>query len=153
MIGEIQWAIALGCIDIIVATVTMARFRPAPHQDHLKHLKHQEIPEDMPEPFVDATLLHDIPIDWFSKRQNTVEATTYGSEFVADSTAVDQIGKKEQAAEFINFVYIDGKHNLADACTKHTLSCEWYELMKPLTFWHTRNDTLGSHQIDGSDKR
>eukprot|EP00957_Ditylum_brightwellii_P142061 10823221-Ditylum_brightwellii.AAC.1 len=70
----------------------------------------------MPEPqrkpvvtttFVDANLLHDaitgmsctriiylsnkIPIDWFSKRQNTVDTATCGSEFVAARTAVDQI--------------------------------------------------------------
>eukprot|EP00957_Ditylum_brightwellii_P097088 7393652-Ditylum_brightwellii.AAC.1 len=56
---------------------------------------------------VDANLLHDVitgrsctgiiylldknPIDWFSKRQNTVETATYGSEVVAVRTAVDQI--------------------------------------------------------------
>eukprot|EP00957_Ditylum_brightwellii_P101256 7715939-Ditylum_brightwellii.AAC.1 len=70
----------------------------------------------MPEPcgkpvmtttFADANLLHDVitgrsctgiihllnkpPIDWFSNRQNTVETATYGSEFVAARTAVDQI--------------------------------------------------------------
>eukprot|EP00957_Ditylum_brightwellii_P082583 6279303-Ditylum_brightwellii.AAC.1 len=39
MIGEIQWAVTLGHIDIVAATMTMARFRPAPHQGHLKHLK------------------------------------------------------------------------------------------------------------------
>ena len=68
----------------------------------------EEIPKDIPEPlgkrvitttFLDANLLHDIvtgksvtailhfvnttPIDWFSKRQATVETATYGSEFVA----------------------------------------------------------------------
>eukprot|EP00957_Ditylum_brightwellii_P115454 8806025-Ditylum_brightwellii.AAC.1 len=133
-----QWAVALGRIDIIAATVIMARFRLALCQGHLKHLKRvycffcnykktdvklntemtdysnyqvdkknwghiyhpcqEEIPEDIPEPygkpvmtttFVDANLLHDvitersctglihllnkIPIDWFSKRQNTVD--------------------------------------------------------------------------------
>ena len=267
MIGEMQWAVALGRIDIIAATVTMARFRPAPRQGHLKRLKRvycflrnykktaikfntempdysnykvekknwghiyhpcqEEIPEDMPKPrgkpvmtttFVDANLLHDVitgrsctgiihllnktPIDWFSKRQNTVETATYGSEFVAARTAVDQIvdlrytlrmlgvpligpswlfgdnlsvvnsstmpsGKllkrqnilnyhrvrEAQAAGFINFVHIDGKNNPADICTKHTSSREWYELMKPLIFWRARNDTLGSHRIEGSDKR
>eukprot|EP00957_Ditylum_brightwellii_P101071 7703443-Ditylum_brightwellii.AAC.1 len=80
-----QWAVALGWIDIIAATVTMARFRPAPCQGHLKdysnykvekknwgHIYHpcqEEIPEDMLEPcgkpvmtttFVDANLLHSI---------------------------------------------------------------------------------------------
>jgi hypothetical protein len=31
------------------------------------------------------------PIGWYSKRQNTVETATYGSEFVAARIAVDQI--------------------------------------------------------------
>eukprot|EP00957_Ditylum_brightwellii_P183403 13970610-Ditylum_brightwellii.AAC.1 len=39
MIGEMQWTVALGRIDIITATMTMARFRPAPHQGYLKCLK------------------------------------------------------------------------------------------------------------------
>eukprot|EP00957_Ditylum_brightwellii_P045428 3443927-Ditylum_brightwellii.AAC.1 len=71
---------------------------------HNYHLCQEEIPEDMLKPcgkavitttFVDANLLHDvitgrsctgiiyllnkIPIDWSSKRQNTVETATYGS--------------------------------------------------------------------------
>jgi hypothetical protein len=56
--------------------------------------------------YVDANLLHDMltgrsvtgilhflnqcPIDWFSKKQATVETATYGSEFVAARTAVEQ---------------------------------------------------------------
>ncbi len=156
MIGEMQWAVALGRIDLISATVAMARFRPAPRTGHLDRLKRvytylrnykktaikfniempdysqyevlpcnwghiyhpcsEEIPHNMPEPrgkpilmttFVDANLLHDMvtgrsctgiihmlnktPIEWFSKRQNTVETATYGSEFVAARIAVDQI--------------------------------------------------------------
>ena len=31
------------------------------------------------------------PIDWFSKKQGTVETATYGSEFVAARTCVEQI--------------------------------------------------------------
>ena len=31
------------------------------------------------------------PIDWYLKRQATVEAATYGSEFVAPRTATEQI--------------------------------------------------------------
>ena len=57
--------------------------------------------------FLDANLLHDIvtgksvtavfhfinttPIDWYLKRQATVETVTYGSEFVATITATEQI--------------------------------------------------------------
>jgi hypothetical protein len=76
----------------------------------------ERIPEDAPVPrgryvvtssYVDANLYHDhingraltgilhflnaTPIDWYSKRQATVETATYGSEFVAAKTAVDQI--------------------------------------------------------------
>jgi len=76
----------------------------------------EDIPDDMPEPkgktvrltcYVDANLMHDFitgrsatgilhlmnltPIDWFSKRQDTVETATYGSEFVAARIATEQI--------------------------------------------------------------
>jgi hypothetical protein len=87
-----------------------------PNWGHIYHPCEEELPYDMPKPkgkplmtttFVDANLMHDLitgractgilhmfnktPIDWFSKRQNTVETATYGSEFVAARTAVDQI--------------------------------------------------------------
>ena len=76
----------------------------------------EQIPHDIPEPlgnpvvtttYKDANLYHDMvtgravtgilhllngtPIDWFSKRQDTVETATYGSEFVAARIATDQI--------------------------------------------------------------
>ena len=57
--------------------------------------------------YVDANLMHDVvtgrsvtgilhlanktPIDWYSKKQSTVETATYGSEFVAARTCVDQV--------------------------------------------------------------
>ena len=57
--------------------------------------------------YVDANLFHDAltgrsvtgilhmlnatPIDWYSKKQSTVETATYGSEFVAARTCVEQI--------------------------------------------------------------
>ena len=73
-------------------------------------------PMDAPEPlgqfvtlthYVDANLMHDVitgrsvtgiihllnktPLDWYSKKQATVETATYGSEFVAARTCVEQI--------------------------------------------------------------
>ena len=76
----------------------------------------EQVPHDAPTPlgkfvtlthYVDANLLHDLvsgksvtgvlhlinqtPIDWYSKKQATVETATYGSEFVAARTAVEQI--------------------------------------------------------------
>ena len=75
----------------------------------------EEIPDDAPTPrgkpvihslYYDANLYHDqlsgkavtavlhflnkTPVDWYSKKQATVETATYGSEFVAGRTAVDQ---------------------------------------------------------------
>ena len=76
----------------------------------------EELPKDAPEPlgkyvttthYVDANLFHDIltgrsvtgilhlfnktPMDWYSKKQSTVETATYGSEFVAAKTCTEQI--------------------------------------------------------------
>ena len=76
----------------------------------------EEVAEDAPPPkgkgvrtttFVDANLYHckvtgraatgilhivnQTPVDWYSKRQNTVETATYGSEFVAARIATEQI--------------------------------------------------------------
>ena len=77
---------------------------------------YEQIPHDIPKPlgkhvqtthYVDANLHHDLatgkavtaalhflnqtPIDAYTKGQSTVETATYGSEFVAARTAVDQI--------------------------------------------------------------
>ena len=76
----------------------------------------ETIPSDAPEPlgkevilstYVDANLYHDMvtgraltgvlhfvngtPVEWFSKRQATVETATYGSEFVAAKIATEQV--------------------------------------------------------------
>jgi hypothetical protein len=76
----------------------------------------EEIPNDIPEPlgnwvtlshYVDANLHHCLltgrsvtgilhfmnktPVDWFSKKQNTVETATYGSEFVAARICTEQV--------------------------------------------------------------
>jgi hypothetical protein len=76
----------------------------------------EELPTNAPEPlgkrvvhttYVDANLLHDLTtgkavtavlhvinqtiVDWFTKKQATVETATYGSEFAAARTAIQQI--------------------------------------------------------------
>ena len=79
---------------------------------------HEMIPDDMPEPLgkavtttttttMDANLNHCLAtgksltgclhfvnkthVDWYSKKQATVETATYGSEFVAAKAATEQI--------------------------------------------------------------
>jgi hypothetical protein len=72
------------------------------------------LPKDAPEPlgkhvtlshYVDTNLMHDVttgksvtgilintsPLDWYSKKQATVETATYGSEFVAERVCVEQV--------------------------------------------------------------
>ena len=86
----------------------------------------EEIPKHAPEPlgklvttttFLDANLLHDLitgrsvtavlhffnltPGNWYSKRQATVENATYGSEFVADKTATEQIVGIRQTLRYL----------------------------------------------------
>lgn len=76
----------------------------------------EDVPTNVPKPlgnrvtlshYVDANLYHDwasgksvtgvlhflnqMPIDWYTKRQATVETATYGSEFIAARTCVEQI--------------------------------------------------------------
>jgi hypothetical protein len=36
-------------------------------------------------------LVNETPIDWYSKKQATVETATYGSEFVAARVCIEQI--------------------------------------------------------------
>jgi hypothetical protein len=84
------------------------------------------LPDDAPEPlgkkvkctsYVDANLYHDMltgksvtgvlhffnqtPIDWYSKKQSTVETATYGSEFVAAKTATEQIIANRVALRYL----------------------------------------------------
>ena len=76
----------------------------------------EQVPHDMPEPlgnfvtlthYFDANLYHDLlmgrsitgilhllnqtPIDWYAKKQSTVKMATYGSEFVAAWTCIEQV--------------------------------------------------------------
>jgi len=91
------------------------------------------VPKDIPPPlgksvitttYVDANLYHDhltgravtgilhlingMPLEWFSKRQNTVETATYGSEFVAARIATDQIIDIRTTLRYLG-VPVDGK--------------------------------------------
>ena len=66
-----------------------------------------DIPKEAPEPLGSGNLFHDIltgrsvtgilhlfnktPMDWYSKKQATVETAPYGSEFVAARTCTEQI--------------------------------------------------------------
>ena len=56
--------------------------------------------------FVDRT-----PVDWYSKKQATVETVTYGTEFVAARTATEQIMDIRQTLRYLG-APIDSKSSL-----------------------------------------
>ena len=96
----------------------------------------EEVPKDAPTPrgkrvvftsYVDANLYHcmatgravsgvlhfinQTPIDWYTKKQATVETATYGSEFVAARIAVDQIIDLRTTLRYLG-VEVHGKTKL-----------------------------------------
>jgi hypothetical protein len=97
------------------------------------------LPKDAPEPlgnyvtlshYVDANLMHDItsgksitgilylvnktPIDWYSKKQATVETATYGSEFVAARVCVEQIIDLCTTLQYLGLPIRDKSHMFGD---------------------------------------
>jgi hypothetical protein len=54
------------------------------------------------------------PFEWFSKRQQTVETATYGSEFVVARTAVEQILENRQLLRYMGVPIRGTTHMFGD---------------------------------------
>ena len=112
---------------------------------------HEILPDDMPESLgkavttattMDTNLndclatgksltgcLHSVnktPVDWYSKKQATVETATYGSEFVAAKTATEQIMDIWQTLRYLgapittmSFLFCDNRSVLPSATLPH----------------------------------
>ena len=97
------------------------------------------LPVDSPEPlgkpvvfttYVDANLYHDMisgrsvtgilhlingtPFDWYSKKQNTVETATYGSEFTAVQIAIDQIIEHRNMLRYLGVPIVEKTYMFGD---------------------------------------
>ena len=113
---------------------------------------HEILPDDMPEPLgetvtttttMDANLNHCLatgksltgclhfvnktPVDWYSKKQATVETATYGSEFVAAKTATEQIMDIRQTMRYLgapittkSFPFGDNRSVVTSAALPHS---------------------------------
>ena len=124
------------------------------------------IPKDVPEPlgnfvtlthFVDANLYHDMitgrsvtgilhlvnktPVDWFCKKQATVEIATYGSEYVAARTCVEQIIDLRDTLRYLgvpirkkSYMFGDNK-SVVDSSTS------------PHSKLHKRHNALAFHRV------
>ena len=125
----------------------------------------EEIPKDVPEPlgksvstttFLDANLLHDLitgrsvtavlhffnltPGDWYSKRQATVENATYGSEFVAAKTAMEQIVDLRQTFRYLGVPIKSKAYRFGDNKSVVTSSTV------PYSFLSKRHNILSYHR-------
>ena len=128
------------------------------------------IPKDTPEPlgrhvtlthYVDANLYHNMltghsvagilhfmnktPIDWYSKKQATVETVMYGSEFVAACTCIDQVMDLRLMLHYLgvpirekSYMFGDNK-SVVDSSTKPhsklhrgTMHCPFTVCVRPL---------------------
>ena len=97
------------------------------------------LPTDAPEPlgkyvtlthYVDANLMHNVltgrsvtgilhlvnktPIEWFSKKQATVETATYGSEFVAARICVEQVIDLRNTLRYLGIPVRDKSYMFGD---------------------------------------
>ena len=124
------------------------------------------LPTDAPEPkgkcvtlshYFDANLCHDMvtgrsvtailhflnqtPVDWYSKKQATVETATFGSEFIAARTTIDQIVDLRTTLRYLgvpirdkSYVFGDNKTVIDSSSTPHA---------KP----HKRHNALSFHRV------
>ena len=125
-----------------------------------------ENPKDMPEPrgkkarimaYVDADHAHDLvtrrsvtgillyvnntPLKWTSKRQNTIETSTYGSELVAARLAVEQILEYRYKLQMLG-VPVDEPHILLGDNMSVVISCT-----QPSSHLKKKHNAISYHRV------
>ena len=124
------------------------------------------LPKDAPKPlgkhvtlthYFDANLYHDMvsgrsvtgilhlinktPIDWFSKKQETVETATYGSEFIAARTCVDQIIDLRNTLRYLGVPVRERSYMFGD--NKAVVDSS----VHPHSKLHKRHNALSFHRV------
>jgi hypothetical protein len=124
------------------------------------------LPTDAPAPlgnyvtlthYVDANLMHDVltgrsvtgilhlanktPIDWFSKKQATIETATYGSEFVAARTCVEQIIDLRNTLRYLGVPIRDKSYMFGDNESVVNSSMQVHAKL------HKRHNMLSFHRV------
>ena len=135
----------------------------------------EQIPHDIPKPlgkhvqtthYVDANLHHDLatgkavtavlhflnqaPIDAYTKRQSTVETATYGSEFVAARTAVDQIIDIRTTLRYLGVPIRDKSYMFGDnrsVVTSSTIPNSTISKRHHLESYHRVREAIGAKFI------
>ena len=107
--------------------------------------------------YVDANLYHDMTtgqsvtgvlhfinktlLDWYSKKQGTVETATYGSEFVAGRTAMEQIMDIRTTLRYLRVPIIGHSYLFRDNETVINSSSQ------PESRLHKRHNALSYHRV------
>ena len=124
------------------------------------------LPHDAPTPlgkpvvtthFVDANLYHDMltgrsvtgilhllnqtPMDWFSKKQATVETATYGSEFMAARTCVEQVIDLRTTLRYLGVPVHEKSHMFGDNQSVVDSSTRLHARL------HKRHTALSFHRV------
>ena len=135
----------------------------------------EQIPHDITKPlgkhvqtthYVDANLHHDLatgkavtaalhflnqtPIDAYTKRQSTVETATYGSEFVAARTAVDQIIDIHTTLRYLGVPIRDKSYMFGDngsVVTSSTMSNSTISKRHHLASYHRVREAIAAKFI------
>ena len=127
---------------------------------------HEYLPDDAPDAlgkpvilthYVDTNLYHDIltgrsvtgvlhfinqtPIEWFSKRQATAETATYGSEFIAARTCVEQIINIRNTLRYLGVRIVGPSHMFGD--NKSVVDSS----MRIDARLHKRHNALSFHKV------
>ena len=76
------------------------------------------------------------PVDWYSKKQATVETATYGSEFVAAKTATEQIMDIRQTLRYLgapigakSFLFGDNRSVVTSATLPHSTITKHHNIL------------------------
>ena len=86
-------------------------------------------------------LMNKTPIEWYSKKQATVETATYGSEFIAARTCIDQIIDLRTSLRYLGVPVRDTSYVFGDnktVCDSSTI---------PHAKLHKRHNALSFHRV------
>lgn len=103
--------------------------------------------------------LNQCPIDWYAKKQPTVESATYGSEFVAGRTAVQQIKALRITLRYLgvrieesSFLFGDNESVVKSSTVPHSLLSKRHHALS----YHTVREAIAAgfvefHHIPGTE--
>ena len=87
------------------------------------------------------TFINKTPIDWYSKKQATVETATYGSEFVVARTTVERLIELRLTLRYLGVPIRETDYMFGD--NKSVV----YSSTLPHAKLHKRHNTLSFHRV------